>query len=73
MEGFFAACRSLPITDEVGERAGRYLAAYHKSHGVELGDALVAASAHVYKARLFTLNVKHDPMKDVLLYARSTS
>ena len=38
-----------------------------------LGDALVAASAHVYKARLFTLNVKHYPMKDVLLYARSTS
>lgn len=64
-EGFFAACRSLAITDAVGEQAGRYLAAHHQSHGVEIADALVAAAAHVYKARLFTLNHRHYPMKDV--------
>lgn len=65
VEGFFAACRSLALTDPVGEKAGRYLAAYHRSHGTQISDALVAAAAHVYKAALFTLNRRHYPMKDI--------
>lgn len=66
VERFFSSCRSLPITDDVGEKAGRYLALFHKSHSVELGDALIAASAFVHNAdALFTLNRKHYPMKDI--------
>ncbi len=65
VERLFTACRSLPIDDAIGEQAGRYLAAYHKSHGVQIADALVAASARIHKAILFTLNRKHYPMKDV--------
>ena len=64
-EAFFAACRSLPITDEVGEQAGRYLASFHRSHGLELADALVAAAARVHKASLLTFNRKHYPMRDI--------
>ncbi|MCX5797858.1 MAG: PIN domain-containing protein [Elusimicrobia bacterium] len=64
-EGFFAACLGLPINDEVAEQAGRYLAAYHRSHGIELGDALVAAAARVHRAVLFTLNRRHYPMQDI--------
>lgn len=71
VERFFAACRSLPITDAVGEQAGRYLAVYHRSHGLELADALVAASAFVHKSTLFTLNVRHYPMKDISLHSRA--
>ncbi len=63
----FASLRCLPITDEVGEQAGRYLAAYHRSHALEIPDALVAASARIHRASLFTLNRKHFPMKDIRL------
>lgn len=65
---FFALCRCLNITEEVGEQAGRYLAAYHRSHGVDIADALVAASARVYGATLFTLNVRHYPMTDLRVH-----
>ncbi|MBI5243144.1 MAG: type II toxin-antitoxin system VapC family toxin [Elusimicrobia bacterium] len=69
-EGFFAACRCLTITGDVGEKAGRYLAAYHAGHGTEIADALVAASAFVHKAALFTLNRRHYPMTDIAFHKR---
>ena len=46
----------------VGRQAGGYLKQYRKSHGVKLGDALIAASAHRNNASLWTLNRKHYPM-----------
>ncbi|MCE5326096.1 MAG: hypothetical protein LLG01_06740 [Planctomycetaceae bacterium] len=33
-----------------------------KSHGIGLGDAIVAATAMAHKAALLTLNTKHYPM-----------
>ena len=65
VEKFFRTAKCLPITKEVGEKAGKYLARYHKSHSVELGDALVAAVCFSNKTLLYTLNKKHYPMKDV--------
>jgi predicted nucleic acid-binding protein len=41
---------------------------YNKSHNVSLADALIAATAEEYQARLVTLNSKHFPMlKDVVV------
>ena len=52
----------VPINAETGEQAGQYLREYHKSHGVELGDALIAAAAAQHRAVLWTRNRKHYPM-----------
>src|SRR3972149_11197433 len=62
---FFAKMTCLSIDDAIGEKAGKYLKSYHKSHNLELGDALIAATANLSKASLFTLNRKHYPMKDI--------
>mgnify|MGYP001569587932 CR=1 FL=1 len=62
---FFLSCSSIPINDEIGEKAGHYLAMYHKSHSLALGDVLIAATCHTHKISLFTLNKKHYPMKDI--------
>src|SRR3989338_8363434 len=72
-EGFFTVCRSIVITDDVGEQAGRYLAAYHCSHGIEIADALMAAAARCAQATLFTLSQKHYHMKDIQFHALSGS
>jgi hypothetical protein len=40
-----------------------YLRQYRKSHGVELGEALIAACALMSGAALWTRNRKHHPMK----------
>ena len=61
----FAALTCVPIDAVVGKRAGEYLARFHASHAMELGDALIAATASVHTLRLWTRNRKHFPMRDV--------
>jgi len=64
----FAALTCVPMDVETGRLAGDYLRIYGKSHSVELGDALIAASAVVSGATLWTRNRKHYPMKDLSLF-----
>ena len=58
----------IAISIEHGRKAGAYLKAYAKSHSVELGDALIAACASSTDLKLWTLNKKHYPMKDIAFY-----
>ena len=52
LDGLFRALICIPIDANTGRRAGEYLHAYHKSHSVELGDALIAASAQQHNSML---------------------
>ena len=61
----FAALACIPIDEVIGKRAGEYLARFHASHAMEIGDALIAATASVHQLRLWTRNKKHFPMRDV--------
>jgi predicted nucleic acid-binding protein len=67
LRDLFHALVCVPLDAETGTQAGEYLRAYHKSHGVELGDALIAAAAVQHKATLWTRNRKHYPM-DLVFY-----
>jgi predicted nucleic acid-binding protein len=51
-----------------GRHAGGYLARYARSHGLELADALIAAAAATSGLRLWTLNRRRYPMRDLELY-----
>jgi len=64
----FRALVCAPIDNETGRRAGDYLRQFRKSHGVELGDALVASAAALNAAELWTRNRKHYPMKELSFY-----
>jgi len=64
----FEAIDCVPIDLRIGQRAGDYLRQYSKSHHVELGDALIAATAAVHKLDLWTRNRRHYPMKDIAFY-----
>jgi hypothetical protein len=68
LESLFASMFCVPIGDEIGRRAGDYLASYRKSHNLELGDALIAATASSCSALLWTRNKRHYPMRDVDFY-----
>lgn len=57
----------VPLDAEIGRRAGSYLRQFHRSHGLALGDALIAATAVVHGCALWTRNRKHYPMKDIEL------
>ena len=64
----FAPLICVPIDAIVGHRAGEFLLRYAKSHNVELGDALIAASAVQANAALWTRNRKHYPMPEIVFF-----
>jgi predicted nucleic acid-binding protein len=68
LDALFGALICVPIDAAVGRRAGEYLRRYRKSHAVELGDALIAASAVASGAMLWTRNRKHYPMPELVFY-----
>jgi predicted nucleic acid-binding protein len=69
LEDLFLVLESLTLSAQVGRKAGRYLNAYSRSHGVELGDALIAATAHANDMPLWTLNRRHYPMTDIQFFS----
>jgi len=68
LTNLFRALVCAPIDSETGRLAGDYLRQYRKSHGLELGDALIASSARLNQAELWTRNRKHYPIKDLSFY-----
>ena len=68
LTNFFRTLLCAPIDYETGRQAGSYLHQYRKSHGLELGDALIAAAAVLNHAELWTRNRKHYPMKELSFY-----
>ena len=71
-EGFLAdlfqllAC--VPIDAATGRKAGEFLRTFRKSHDLEIGDALIAASAVQNDAALWTRNRKHYPMEGISFF-----
>jgi predicted nucleic acid-binding protein len=68
LKALFGVMMCIPIDTEIGRRAGDYLRLYAKSHDVELGDALIAATASLHRAQLWTRNRRHYPMDDLHFY-----
>jgi hypothetical protein len=60
-----AALRKTPLSEEIALAAGNMLRIYRRSHGTELGDALIASTAVELGATLITRNIKHYPMPAV--------
>lgn len=54
-----------PVDEAVARVAGMYLRQFARSHQLDLGDGLIAATARVLGAELVTRNVKHYPMPDI--------
>lgn len=52
----------LPIDEMIATQTGLLLRQYTPSHALQLGDALIAATAQHHQLTLVTLNRKHFPM-----------
>jgi predicted nucleic acid-binding protein len=65
---FFLALDCAAVDYAVGQKAGEYLLQFRKSHHLEIADALIAATAAVHRAELWTRNRKHYPMCEIQLF-----
>ncbi len=63
LQTFISAFEVVPVDRAIAEKGGLYRRDFHRSHGLGLADAIIAATADVVGAELVTLNVKHFPMQ----------
>jgi predicted nucleic acid-binding protein len=68
LTNLFRTMNCVSIDVDIGHKAGEFLRDYRKSHGLELGDALIAASVVASGAVLWTQNRKHYPMRTVTFF-----
>lgn len=64
-EQLLALFTLLDIDPAIARQAGDYLRRFRRSHRIDLGDALIAATARTLGATVVTRNVKHYPMDDI--------
>jgi predicted nucleic acid-binding protein len=62
IERLISRAKVIPVSAPLASYAGLYLKQYRKSHGLDIADAIIAATADEQNAELKTLNVKHYPM-----------
>ena len=68
-EALLSLFRIYPADESVARTAGGYLNQYSQTHKLDLGDALVAATARSSGAILYTRNLRHYPMQDITVIA----
>ncbi|HLO14824.1 MAG TPA: type II toxin-antitoxin system VapC family toxin [Anaerolineales bacterium] len=59
----------IDVDNTIGRKVAEYLCQFSRSHKMELGDALIAATASAMGAELATRNIKHYPMNDIRITA----
>ena len=65
LDYFLSGFEKVTVDNTLAELAGLYFNRYRKSYGINIADAIVAASAKILNAKLYTLNMKHFPMDDI--------
>lgn len=65
VKSLFKMLTPVDVNVMIADKAGEYLQKFSKSHTLNIGDSLIAATAREMKLRLITRNVKHFPMKDI--------
>lgn len=66
---FFRPLVCVAADYDIGQLAGEFLRKYARSHSVEIGDALIAATAVLHQSALWTRNRKHYPMPSLTFYS----
>ena len=57
--------KTQPVEQTVVDLAGQLYRRWHPSHGIDINDAFLAATAMQTGGRIFTLNLKHYPMPEI--------
>jgi len=64
---FLSNFKCAVVNQEIVDRAGKIYRKWHPSHGIDVNDAILAATVQTTGGKLFTLNTKHYPIKDLIV------
>jgi len=62
---FLSQFRTEPVDQTLVDEAGILYRKWNRSHGIDVNDAILAASARRTGGMVFSLNKKHYPMPDI--------
>jgi predicted nucleic acid-binding protein len=65
VSSLFEIITPVNVDAAIADKAGEYLRRFSKSHSLNIGDAVIAATANEMELSLATRNMKHYPMKDI--------
>ncbi|NOZ69982.1 MAG: type II toxin-antitoxin system VapC family toxin [Deferribacteres bacterium] len=65
VKSLFDLITPIEVDVTIADKAGEYLKKFSKSHALNIGDAIIAATTSEMALKLITKNVKHYPMKDI--------
>ena len=64
---FLDQFQTAPVDQQIIDRAGEFYRRWHPRCGMDVNDAILAATALQTGGRIYTLNAKHYPMSDVVV------
>lgn len=67
-ELFLSQFKTASVDQVVIDLAGKLYRKWHPSHGVDINDAILAATVLATGGRIYCLNVKHYPFEDIAVH-----
>jgi hypothetical protein len=64
---FLSRFKTAPVEQAIVDEAGALYRRWHRSHGLDINDAILAATAMSTGGQVFCLNQKHYPMPDLMI------
>jgi predicted nucleic acid-binding protein len=64
---FLSQFKCAPVHQEIIDQAGQLYRKWHPGHGIDVNDAILAATVKITGGKVYTLNVKHYPMEDIIV------
>ena len=64
---FLSHFRCAPINQEIVDLAGEIFRKWNPGHGIDVNDAMLAATVKTTGGKIYTLNLKHYPMDDIIV------
>lgn len=66
-ELFLSLIKTAPVNQEIVDVAAKIFRRWNPSHGIDVHDAILAATAMQTGGKIFSKNIKHYPMPNLLI------
>jgi predicted nucleic acid-binding protein len=63
---FLSRFKTEPVTQVIVDHGAEFYRKWHPSHGIDVNDAILAATVAATGGKIYTNNLKHYPMPDVV-------